>query len=208
MKVMVTKIYLIRHCQSNANARRQYNCSMKDDDGLSETGKTQAMELARFFSGIKIKSVYVSPFLRTRQTADIIARHLKTEIEIDENFRELDCGEWNGKTEDEIKEKFPEEWRGWHYDPQNNPIPRGETLFEIEARVLPRFQHIIREHKNEDIAIVTHYCVFNVVMCSLFSSLANFRSFDTTNGTVAEIAMENVPRLRRYISPVKGQYNL
>lgn len=200
---MVTKIYVIRHCESKANAKRQYSCSIKDDEGLSDLGKIQARELAGFFSGIDIKKIYASPFLRTRQTADAIARYIKTEMDIDENFRELDCGEWNGKTEDEIKEKFPNEWNGWHYDPQNNPIPKGESLFEIEARVLPQFQRIIKEHNNENVAIVTHYCIFNVLMCSLFSSLANFRCFDTTNGSVAEIAMENVPRLKRYISPIK-----
>ncbi|MFH1520363.1 MAG: histidine phosphatase family protein [Candidatus Micrarchaeota archaeon] len=199
---MATKVYIIRHCQSKANSKRQYSCSIKDDDGLSDLGKTQARELAGFFSGIKIKKIYASPFLRTRQTADAIARYIKTEIDVDESFRELDCGEWDGKTEDEIREKFPDEWKGWHYDPQNNPIPKGESLLEIGTRVLPRFHHIIREHKDENIIIVTHYCVFNVIMCSLFSSLANFRSFDTANGTVAEIVMENVPRLKEYTSSV------
>ena len=200
---MVTEVYLIRHCQSKANAKRRYNCSIKDDEGLSDIGKMQARELAGTLSGIPIKKIYSSPFLRTRQTADAIARYLKIGIEIDEKFAEMDCGEWDGRTEDEIKEKFPEIWKGWHYDPQNNPIPGGETLLEIQARVLPRFQNLVRGHPNESIAIVTHYCVFNVVMCSLFSSLANFRSFDTTNGTLAEIAMENVPRLKKYIGLVQ-----
>ncbi|VVC04746.1 phosphoglycerate mutase GpmB [Candidatus Bilamarchaeum dharawalense] len=200
---MVTKVYLIRHCQSRANAKRQYSCSIKDDLGLSDVGKIQAKELAQFFTNIKLGKIYSSPFLRTRQTADAIARLTKTEIGVDDLFREPNCGEWNGRTEDEIREKFPEAWRGWHYDPQNNPIPGGESLLEIEARVLPQFQRLVRSHPDENIAIVTHYCVFNVVMCSLFSSLANFRSFDTTNASVAEISMENVPRLKKYISPVK-----
>ncbi|MFN7991220.1 MAG: histidine phosphatase family protein [Candidatus Micrarchaeia archaeon] len=195
-------IYVIRHCQSIANSRRIYNCTIKGDEGLTELGKAQAAELAGHFAGRKVAKVYSSPFLRTRQTAERIAGAVGSVVELVEQFGELGCGDWDGRSESEIIEGFPDAWKGWHYDPQNNPIPGGETLLEVQARVLPEFERLAKRHASEDFAIVTHYCVLNVIVCSLVSSLASFRSFDTGNGTVAEISMENVPRLRSFGSPL------
>ncbi len=198
----VTTIYIIRHCQSKANAARVYNSTIEDDGGLSEAGREQARLVGRFFSGLRLDRVYSSPFLRTRETAQEIAQASGSEIELVEGFGEMDCGSWNGKSEDEIRKGFPQAWKGWRDDPQNNPIPGGESLLDVQARVLPEFERIMKRHQGGRIAVVTHYCVLNVMICSLVSSLANFRCFDTRNGTIAEVSMENVPRIRMYHSPL------
>jgi probable phosphoglycerate mutase len=179
-----------------ANASRSYNSSIEEDEGLSPLGKLQADALADFFSGIAPK-VYTSPFPRARETAQAIAGRSKPLVV--DGFRELGCGQWDGKTEAEIRARYPQAWEGWRKDPQNNLIPGGETLREVQARALPAFERIGKEGS---IAIVTHYCVFNVLLCSLISSMSNFRCFDTQNGTVAQISLENVPRLKRFVCPV------
>jgi broad specificity phosphatase PhoE len=191
----MTIVYLIRHGQSVANSEGYYNCIAEDDRGLSELGKRQAWELANQFSSRKVSRIFASPFPRTMQTAAEIAKTTRAGVEVVDEFRELGCGEWDGQTEEEIMKRFPEAWRGWHYDPQNNPIPGGESLLEVQARVLPKFEKLVKKHKGESIAIVTHYCVMNVLLCSLVSGLGNFRCFKSRNCTVAEISMENVPKL-------------
>jgi broad specificity phosphatase PhoE len=194
-------VYIIRHCQSKANLERRYNCTPAEDEGLSDEGVIEAEGVAGIFRGRPLGHVYTSPFPRARQTASRIGEASGAEVSEVDAFREMDCGEWNGRTEDEIISRFPEAWKGWHYDPQNNPIPGGESLLDVQARVLPEFERLVKKHWDAPFAIVTHYCVFNVLVCSLVSSLANFRCFDTGNGTVAEIAMENVPRLKLYSPP-------
>ncbi len=198
----MTTVYLVRHCQSKANAKRIYNSSIEKDEGLTEAGLEQARMVGKFFHGSRLAMVYSSPFLRTRQTAEFIAKAGGADVELVDKFGELDCGRWNGKSEDEIRDEFPDAWKGWRFDPQNNPIPGGESLLEVQARVLPEFERIAKKHSGGSIAIVTHYCVLNVMICSLVSSLANFRCFDTRNGTIAEVSMENVPRIRMYHSPL------
>jgi broad specificity phosphatase PhoE len=194
---MAGTVYLVRHCQSVANTLRRYNSTISEDEGLSRLGKLQAAALADFFSGISPK-VYSSPFPRARETAQAIAGNSKPVIV--DGFRELGCGQWDGRTEAEIRTGYPQAWEGWRKDPQGNPIPGGETLRDVQARASPEFERIVKEGGTA--AIVTHYCVFNVLLCSLISSMADFRCFDTQNGTVAEIAMENVPRLRKFVCPV------
>ncbi|HSB47423.1 MAG TPA: histidine phosphatase family protein [Candidatus Bilamarchaeum sp.] len=191
----MTTVYIIRHAQSVANEEGYYNCVVKEDQGLTALGKKQAWELANQFSARPLSRIYVSPFLRTRQTAAELSKTTKAELEIVDEFRELDCGAWSGRGEEYIRKNFEDAWKGWHYDPQNNPIPGGETLLEVQARALPKFEKILKKHSGESIAIVTHYCVMNVLLCSLVSSLGNFRSFKSRNCAVAEIAMENVPKL-------------
>lgn len=197
-----TIVYLIRHAKSIANEKRLYNSRIEDDLGLNEYGKEQAKELGQFFKNTSIGKVYSSPFKRTLQTAQEITSALgqDTVVEVSE-LKELNCGEWEGYTENEIGEKFPDAWKGWHIDPQNNPIPGGESLMEVQSRALPALNKIIKNNKGKEIVVVTHYCVFNVLLCSFISSLANFRCFDTKNGTIAKITMDNVPRLRIYSPP-------
>ena len=194
---MTATVYLVRHCQSVANAKRCYNSTISEDEGLSPLGRTQAASLADFFRLISPK-VYSSPFPRARETARAISGRSRP-VTVD-GFRELGCGEWDGRTEAEIRAGYPGAWEGWRKDPQGNPIPGGETLRQVYARASPEFERIVKS--GGSIAIVTHYCVFNVLLCSLISSMSDFRCFDTQNGTVAEIAMEDVPRLRKFVCPV------
>ncbi len=192
-------VYLVRHCQSIANQKRLYSSKEEEDTGLSPEGFIQAESVAEFFISRPLHALFASPFRRTMQTADAISKISKVKVQKNKHFRELDCGAWHGKTEMDIQKQFPEEWKGWHFDPQNNPIPKGESLSDVQARAVPEFNRLVRTYeKKGDIAIVTHYGVFNVLLCSLVSSLANFRSFDTGNGTIAELKMEHVPRLKLY----------
>lgn len=194
-----TVLYLVRHAKSIANEKRLYSSRAETDEGLSEFGKEQAREVAEFFKSKEISKIYSSPFRRTIQTAEMIAKATnQNKINEVEELKELNCGDWEGHTETEIEKKFPEAWKGWHVDPQNNPIPKGESLIEVQARALPVLNKIIKENRGKEIIVVTHYCVFNTLLCSLISGLGNFRCFDTSNGTVARIIVENVPRLNVY----------
>lgn len=193
--------YLVRHGTSVANERRIYSSIIEQDMGLSELGKKQVLGVAEFLADKKIRGIYSSPFKRAIQTSEAISKKSGCEIETIEALREMNCGKWEGYTEMQIQEKFRNAWKGWHYDPQNNPIPGGESLMEVQVRALPVFNSIVKKSKGKNAVIVTHYCVFNVLLCSLVSSLANFRCFDTAPATIAEIRMENIPRLRIYSHP-------
>ncbi len=195
---MPTTVFLVRHCQSIANAERRYNCDINRDKGLSRLGHMQADYLERYFGKKRLAAVYSSPFKRALDTARAIAHPYKLEPQAMREFGELDCGQWNGLGELEIVANYPNEWKNWQYDPQRNPIPGGETLLGVQTRALPALEKLIHKHPDQNIAVVTHYCVLNVLLCSLVSSLGNFRCYDSGNATVAEIVMDNVPRLKFY----------
>jgi broad specificity phosphatase PhoE len=147
-------LYLIRHCQSIANVKRIYNGEIEEDEGLSPHGIKQAETLGKYFEDKEISLIIASPFKRTRQTADFISRYApRAKVEFDHSIREHECGKWNGKKETEIKKKFPMEWAGWRFDPQNNPIPEGESLFDIQSRALPTIQRTVTKNKGKNMVI-------------------------------------------------------
>jgi len=63
-----TTVFLVRHAEKAAEPRA--------DPPLLESGNTRAQELARMLGPVGIKAIYTSQYLRTRQTAEPLAKHL------------------------------------------------------------------------------------------------------------------------------------
>ena len=76
---------------------------------LSEIGKQQADVNGRLLSTLNIESMFVSPLERTRQTAEIINRHLKLTPNYDDRIMEWDCGDWSGEMYAKVSVKWADE---------------------------------------------------------------------------------------------------
>src|ERR1044071_2972996 len=63
-----TTVVLVRHAEKAADPR--------EDPPLLESGNTRAQELARILEPVGIKAIYTSQFLRTKQTAEPLAKQL------------------------------------------------------------------------------------------------------------------------------------
>jgi|GEM_PF-350553 len=62
-------LYLVRHCEPDMSKGIRYD--VMPGPPLSERGKKQALELRDFFSNIRVKEIYCSPFTRTVETAKL-----------------------------------------------------------------------------------------------------------------------------------------
>lgn len=173
------RIYYIRHAESHNNHMYFVHQSSQDrlvDPPLSAVGEQQAAELTAFLAENKAEfafdRIFVSPFLRTLQTAQSFA-HLypgipKTvwmwihegggcfEIESEEPFVTLGDP---GMTRSEIKAQFPgfevsEEItdEGWYF------LPEMEAHSHRSYRAFHVVDHLIREYgdSQEKIALVSH----------------------------------------------------
>jgi probable phosphoglycerate mutase len=54
---------------------------------------------------------------------------------VDDRFGELRVGHWEGYTEDEIAERWPEHWQRWRSEPHALEVEGRETLADLNARV-------------------------------------------------------------------------
>ena len=147
---MPTTLVLVRHGETDWNRERRFQGHA--DMPLNDTGRRQARELADALRYEGLTVVYTSPLRRASETAGIVAHRLGLEAEELEALREIDVGDWQGLTVDEVKARFPEladvAWRsGW---------PNGETHEQLGARVLPALLDLPGRHPDARVLGVTH----------------------------------------------------
>jgi broad specificity phosphatase PhoE len=147
---MPTTIVLVRHGETDWNRERRYQGHA--DTPLNDEGRRQALELADALRDEALSTVYTSPLRRASETAQIVADELGLEAHALEALREIDVGDWQGLTVDEVQVRYPEQLQeAWH-----SGWPNGETHAELDARVLPALLEIGRRHPGERVLGVTH----------------------------------------------------
>ncbi|MEW5706260.1 MAG: alpha-ribazole phosphatase [Actinomycetota bacterium] len=148
------RLYLIRHGETKYNKIHKF--IGRTDIELSPKGILQAEALSSYLRMKPIKSIYSSDMLRARQTAEIIARPHGLKVLLRENLREIDFGDWEGKTYDEIEALDGQKVREWVSSPQDVIIPGGESWQDFKTRVIYTVNRIIDEEKDGDVVLVTH----------------------------------------------------
>ena len=91
------KFYLIRHGESEDNLKK---ITSRVDTKLSANGKAQVKTLRDEYAEISDKKVIVSNLLRAQETADLLGVNA---YEIDERVREIDLGDFQGHSFDELE---------------------------------------------------------------------------------------------------------
>src|SRR5262249_12016305 len=153
---MRTHITLIRHGETawNASDRWQGHAHVP----LNDDGKRQAALLGEHLVPIasEITGIYTSDLIRARQTAEIVAAHIIKPILVDARWREIDLGEWQGLTIDEVRTWDAERYRYIMSDPVNLPRPSGESSKQVAERALQAVEELTRHHQGEHVLVVTH----------------------------------------------------
>ena len=126
------QIILVRHGATDWNL--QGRCQGSTDRALSDTGVRQAEQIATLLSGEKINAIYSSRLRRAHQTATLISQPHNLPVLIEDNIRELDHGELEGLTFNEIKEKYSDFLLRWRSEPAEICVPGGERLDVVAAR--------------------------------------------------------------------------
>jgi probable phosphomutase (TIGR03848 family) len=121
---------------------------------LSEEGRQQAEALAQRLASLPIEAIYASPLERTVETAEAIAAPHGLSVQIRENLGELRIGEWTGQDIEDLAKK--EEWLAIQFYPSGTDIPGGETMHEMQTRVVAELDAIRKAHPGATVAVVSH----------------------------------------------------
>jgi broad specificity phosphatase PhoE len=162
---MSTRVFLIRHGATVVSAEDRFAGST--DVELSDEGREQVRRLAERLSGEEIAAVYASPLGRTVETASIIAHPHGLEVVRCDGLREISHGRWEKMTRREVEEKFPEEAAAWEEDPYTFAPAGGESGLAVTARALPVLIEIVRAHRGELVAIISHKATIRLLLSSL-----------------------------------------
>lgn len=150
----LTRLVLIRHAQPNEEASGR--CYGRLDIGLSARGQRRAQLLARTLDRVPLAAVYSSPSRRALETAGpLAATHHLTPV-VDESLREIDFGEFEGRSYDEIRLSAPALYRAWMETPTYVRFPGGESYQLLRRRALDAMEAIRGRHVGETAAILSH----------------------------------------------------
>ena len=121
---------------------------------LSDEGVAQAEATAQRLAKLTISTVYASPIERTTQTAQCIAARLDLPVLPLDGVIEADYGDWTGgKIADLAK---TEEWKVVQVAPSRARFPGGESIREMQSRMVGAIDALVEAHKNETIVVVSH----------------------------------------------------
>ncbi len=157
----MTRLILVRHAESEMKG-----CYVgRLDPPLSVRGRAEAAALARRMAGQSLAAVYSSPLKRALTTAQMIAASHGLEVITIAELAELDFGDWDGLTYQEIAEIAPEWFNRWLTNPAAVHPPNGETLLEMSLRVMESINGIIVAHPGRIVVVVTHGGPARVIVC-------------------------------------------
>src|SRR3954452_16025558 len=129
----MTRVHLVRHGRTASNRERRTTGWL--EEGI-EPGWVRAAEaVADVLAQEPVDWLVSSPLARAVQTAAPLAALLGRQPILDDRFGELRVGPWEGLTEDEIAERWPEHWQRWRSEPHALQLVGRETLADLNARV-------------------------------------------------------------------------
>jgi probable phosphomutase (TIGR03848 family) len=147
-----TRLVLVRHGVT-AHTGPLLSGRMPGID-LSDKGVEQARAAAARLAVLPIAVVYASPIERTTQTASYIAAPLGLEVQPLPGVIEADYGDWTGgKIADLAK---TDEWKVVQVAPSRARFPNGESLYEMQVRMVRALDEVVAQHPHETIVVVSH----------------------------------------------------
>jgi broad specificity phosphatase PhoE len=174
---LIVQIVLVRHGATDWNL--QGRCQGSSDRELSEAGIRQAEQISALLRAEKFHAVYSSTLRRARQTAELISRPHDLPVLIEEGLRELDHGELEGLTFNEIKTRYGEFLTRWRSEPANVCVPGGERLADVAERAWRGLHDIVARHPDaERILVVSHNFPILGILCRITGTHLNaYRTF-------------------------------
>ena len=150
------QISLLRHGETEGGACYRG----RTDDQLTATGWQQmwgAVDGAAHWPGI-----VSSPLSRCASFASALAERHAIPLQFDERLREMDFGDWEGRTAAELMATAPDDLVRFWQDPLHCSPPRGESLLSLRKRVLAAWNEIVdRQHP---VLVVTHGGPIRVIL--------------------------------------------
>jgi alpha-ribazole phosphatase len=150
-EVAITKVLLVRHGATDWNDTKL--AQGHADIELNDEGRAQAHRAARELAGASVDAVYSSDLKRAVDTAKLIADVHGLDVKEDPAFREIDQGEWEGLSVDEIARRWPDLWGpARHYQQR----PGGESPRQVRERALSGVKRVVQAHPDGTVVVVSH----------------------------------------------------
>src|SRR5437762_12090601 len=117
--------------------------------GMTERGRAEIASQAERLVGETIAAIYASPLQRTRESAEIVSARLGLPIASRADLLELAFGEWTGATFDSLR--ADPRWQAWSTQRSLAAIPGGESMRQVQQRVVAALLELNERHLHQSI---------------------------------------------------------
>ena len=186
---VATRVVLIRHGESVDNVAGRI--SGWTDSTLTDVGHEQARRMARHVSShYRPSAVYASTLQRATLTAAPLAELMGAPVVVRPNLRELHFGVAEGLTHEEVMERHAQVWEmAQGEDDLSFGWPGGETRAEFYGRIRHAFADIVRSHRGETVAVISHGGVISSLIADLLAgNPAAWRRYLLHNCALTELS--------------------
>lgn len=167
---MTASVLFVRHGENPANLANQLSCRLVDFS-LTDRGRRQAEALAAHLAAGHegpISALFASPLRRAHETAAIIGARLGLETTVLEELRELDCGQLEGRSDEEAWAIHDEIDRAWVSGVAGATFPGGEDLTTLLGRFARGLGQIVRRNPDGRSVVVGHAGLMRIGLANLF----------------------------------------
>ena len=161
----LTTLVLVRHGRTHLTESKRISGRGGENPKLSELGRIDAAKAAHAVAQIgksgpwsflsPVSSIVSSPIQRTIDTANIIANEIGLSVSVNEYIQEISFGDWDGSTNDEVKQNWPVQFAAWQGSWEVAP-PNGESLAAFDERVMKGLYEIVNSHAGKTVAVISH----------------------------------------------------
>ena len=185
-------VYLLRHGETEFSKTGGF-CGALDPE-LTAEGNAMAAAFAQRYQSMAWQAVYVSPMKRTIATAKHLCDALGLQMEIRDGLKEIQYGEWEGKTAETVKADYPDDYIAWLTEPAWNPPTGGESSVQIASRAALVMAEIEEKYTTGNVLVVSHKATIRIILCSLLGiDLGRYR-----DRIALPVASVSVVKLDRY----------
>ncbi|MDQ1092264.1 broad specificity phosphatase PhoE [Xanthomonas sacchari] len=159
---------------------------------LSQLGELQAAALAaRVAQSWAPDAIYTSPLSRCVRTGDAIAQATGVPAKVLDDLSDIDYGQWQGLTHDEVAARWPDLARTWFAMPDLALIPEGETLADVLVRAMKVLHRVLQDHSGQTVVLVGHDSINRVLLLQCLGlPLAHYWRIKQEPCCVNEIVIE------------------
>ena len=156
---------------------------------LSPEGMREGEVLTERLESGAIQALYSSPLERARATAAPIAARVGLGVQIADELNEIDYGAWTNRTLAELHDL--EEWRRFNVFRSGSRIPGGETMVEVQERMLRLAERLCSAHPDRAIALISHGDVIKATLAYYLGvSLDLFQRIEISPASVSIVRIE------------------
>ncbi len=179
------ELYIVRHGETEWNKNHKYQG--QKDVKLNKTGKKQARLSAEALADVDLEAVCSSDLSRARKTAERIAEKHQLEVKSYADLQEIDFGEWEGKSYQEIIEEEKQRFDAWLNNPGSTSPPAGENMDDLQQRVCKAFAQILQLSAAK-IAVVAHGGTIRAYLLHLLGMpLKNYTRLHFDNAGISRV---------------------